>query len=184
MVRKQLVAGFVVGGIGLLVLVEGGGPFFNSLRPAQTPSPAEIDDKPKPTNGPTAAPTRVTVAPASSAPRLTVRSKSLGAVRGAIVCHDYVTVHDVYEQYTASLESSFRYGVANAQTHGHAKELYGEPPDSFDFESYGCQLIPNGKPMELLGYIYDQIPIVRVRTPKGGLMKGVTLPDMVTTLEK
>src|SRR5579864_7068500 len=181
MVRKRLVAGFIAGALGLLVVVEDGPMFLSALQSLSAP-PGKFGDRPKDLKPTSMA--QPAADPADPKPLSIVYAKTLGLVPGAIVCHDYQTTHDVYEQYVASLEDSMRYGIANVQTHGHARELLGDPPSEFDFSTYDCRLVRPGTPIELLGYIYDQIPIVRIRTPQGGLTKGVTLPDMITTPEK
>jgi hypothetical protein len=107
-------------------------------------------------------------------------SHGAGIVPGAIICPDFQTTRDMFERYTAAAEDKMRYAIAQQQTGGHAREMYGDPPHGVDLAAYGCALIPSGQKMKLGGYLYGQIPMVIAKLPNGKEIKGVTLPYMAT----
>jgi hypothetical protein len=103
-------------------------------------------------------------------------AKSVGQVPGAIVCPDFPSVQvvfDLYSQYWGDAMQDRMYGADRARV------LRGPSTPVPDPTLYGCSLLAPGTPIEIQRGVFG-LPMVIAKSPDGTMIRGVTLPDMVS----
>ena len=105
-------------------------------------------------------------------------AKSLNAVPGAIVCRDLETVSTLFHLYSAHWEDVTR----DQTTNGASRPINGEPIPAPDPALYNCHLLAPGTPVrvENADAFTTGFPVVTVQLPDGNVIRGVTLPSMLS----
>lgn len=106
-----------------------------------------------------------------------VYAKSLTAAPGAVVCADLNTVNTVFDLYVSHWEDE----INARMTRGRSVLIYGQPLPAPNPKTFGCALAKPGTKMTLYqGY---GVPVVSFRQANGKIFRGVTLLNMLSTVD-
>jgi hypothetical protein len=107
-------------------------------------------------------------------------AKSLAAVPGAIVCPDLASVKLVFDRYSDHWEDTGQ----DAVTNGQSRQLRGNPATEPHPEDFNCALVIPGTPIQVenADAFTTGIPMVSAKLPNGTMIRGVTLPGMLSKL--
>jgi hypothetical protein len=112
--------------------------------------------------------------PALASPQtpITVTAKGVGPVPGAVVCRNMARVSEIVDLYAESMEERMQ----AAFTGGASSSVNGSPLKVPDLQRYGCALAKPGTMMTLESE--GVAPVVRFKTEKGRVFRGVTQSNM------
>lgn len=103
---------------------------------------------------------------------------SFMAAPGAIVCQDFASLRLVFDLYSHHWEDTMQ----DRLTKGQSQDLRGPSSPVPDPKLYGCALLRPGTPVhvENSDAFTTGIPTVSAKLPDGTMVRGVTLPKMLS----
>jgi hypothetical protein len=103
---------------------------------------------------------------------------SFMAAPGAIVCQDFASLRLVFDLYSHHWEDTMQ----DKLTNGQSQVLRGPPSPTPDLKVHGCSLVRPGTPVyvENSDAFTTGIPKVSTKLPDGTMVRGVTLPKMLS----